>query len=146
MLNVITLFSGYDSQCLALNRLGVEYNLVAWCEIDKHAIKAHNALFPQYADRNLGDVANCVTSAKRDNTQNFVKENHYRIRRLTERELYRLMDVEEKDIDTLLSAGISKTQLAKMAGNSIVVNVLYHIFKRLLVDTEAEHGEQMKLF
>lgn len=57
MINVITLFSGYDSQCLALNRLGVDYDLAAWCEIDKHAITAHNALFPQWAERNLGDVS-----------------------------------------------------------------------------------------
>jgi len=57
MLNVITLFSGYDSQCLALNRLGLPYNLAAWCEIDRHAITAHNALFPQWSGRNLGDVS-----------------------------------------------------------------------------------------
>lgn len=57
MLNVITLFSGYDSQCLALNRLGLPYDLAAWCEIDKHAITAHNALFSQWKDRNLGDVS-----------------------------------------------------------------------------------------
>lgn len=57
MLNVITLFSGYDSQCLALNRLGLPYDLAAWCEIDRHAITAHNALFPQWKDRNLGDVS-----------------------------------------------------------------------------------------
>lgn len=57
MINVITLFSGYDSQCLALNRLGVDYDLAAWCEIDRNAIKAHNALFPQWSDRNLGDVS-----------------------------------------------------------------------------------------
>lgn len=63
MISVITLFSGYDSQCLALNRLGVEYDLVAWCEIDKNAIKAHNVLFPQYADRNLGDVSKVDWSA-----------------------------------------------------------------------------------
>lgn len=69
-----------------------------------------------------------------------------RIRRLTERELFRLMDVDEKDIDTLLSAGIPKTQLAKMAGNSIVVNVLRHIFRTLLVDTEPPVNEQLKLF
>ena len=56
-LNVITLFSGYDSQCLALNRLGIPYDLAAWCEIDRHAITAHNALFPQWKDRNLGDVS-----------------------------------------------------------------------------------------
>lgn len=40
-LNVITLFSGYDSQALALNRLGLPYDLAAWCEIDRHAITAH---------------------------------------------------------------------------------------------------------
>lgn len=57
MLNVITLFSGYDSQALALNRLGIPYDLAAWCEIDRHAITAHNALFPQWADRNLGDIS-----------------------------------------------------------------------------------------
>lgn len=57
MLNVITLFSGYDSQCLALNRLGLPYDLVAWAEIDKHACTAHDALFPQFKGRNVGDVS-----------------------------------------------------------------------------------------
>ncbi len=44
------------------------------------------------------------------------------------------------------SAGIPRTQLAKMAGNSIVVNVLYHIFRRLFVYTEPSANEQLKLF
>lgn len=57
MLKVFTSFSGYDSQCLALNRLGLEYDLVGWSEIDKYAIQAHNALFPQYAERNYGDIS-----------------------------------------------------------------------------------------
>lgn len=57
MIRVITLFSGYDSQCLALKRLGVAYELAAWCEIDKHACKAHDALFPQWAGRNVGDIS-----------------------------------------------------------------------------------------
>ena len=69
-LRVVTLFSGYDSQCLALNRLKkqfpmFDYELVAWCEFDPEskaaiekqpAVVAHNALFPQWADRNLGDI------------------------------------------------------------------------------------------
>lgn len=63
MINVLTVFSGYDSQCLALNRLGVEYDLVAWCEIDKYAIKAHDALFPQWSGRNLGDISQVDWSA-----------------------------------------------------------------------------------
>lgn len=57
MLRVFTAFSGYDSQCLALNRLGIDYDLVGWSEIDKFAIKAHNALFPQWTDRNYGDIS-----------------------------------------------------------------------------------------
>lgn len=412
-LRIITLFSGYDSQCLALNRLGIPYELVRWCEIDKYAIKAHDALFPQYADCNLGDVsavdwsvvpgdidlltysfpctdismagrqeglkegsgtassllwecrraisalrprfavmenvanllskhhkpefdrwcremedmgyvnycrilnakdynvpqnrrrvfmvsilggernyqfpaptplkrplksllergvdekyyipdervaillssakmekvtggdpavlgwtrdkkgeivdrhpvdiANCVTACPMDNTSNYVLEQVFlngdkdgcastvttthdfagnivspsgghkqmgvleyrapepviiddfylerpprlydeysltlrseriglktidgvRVRRLTERELFRLMDVEDKDIDTLLGSGVSKTQLAKMAGNSIVVNVLYHIFRTMFIDTEKTEGSQTSLF
>lgn len=56
MLRVFTAFSGYDSQCLALNRVGIDYELVGWSEIDKFAIKAHNALFPQWTDRNYGDI------------------------------------------------------------------------------------------
>lgn len=55
-LKVFTTFSGYDSQCLALDRLGIDYELVGWSEIDKYAIQAHNALYAQYADRNFGDI------------------------------------------------------------------------------------------
>lgn len=55
-LKVFTAFSGYDSQCLALDRIGIPYELVGWSEIDDNAIRAHNALYPQYADRNYGDI------------------------------------------------------------------------------------------
>lgn len=33
-----------------------------------------------------------------------------------------------------------------MAGNSIVVDVLYHIFRKLYVDTGCEPNQQIKLF
>lgn len=56
-LRVFTAFSGYDSQCMALDRLGIPYDLVGWSEIDKYAIQAHNAVYPQYADRNAGDIS-----------------------------------------------------------------------------------------
>ena len=60
-MRVITLCSGYDSQCMALDRLketfpGFDYELVAWAEIDKFACQAHDALYPQWADRNIGDI------------------------------------------------------------------------------------------
>lgn len=60
-LRVITTFSGYDSQCLAMDRMkqnipGFDYELIRWCEIDPNAIKGHNQCYPQWADRNLGDI------------------------------------------------------------------------------------------
>jgi DNA (cytosine-5)-methyltransferase 1 len=69
----------------------------------------------------------------------------FRVRRLTCRELFRLMDVSEEDIDKIQSAGISKTQQAKMAGNSIVVNCMFHIFRKLFIDNNQEN-QQLKLF
>lgn len=56
-LRVFTAFSGYDSQCMGLDRIGIPYTLVGWSEIDKNAIMAHNAIYPQYADRNFGDIS-----------------------------------------------------------------------------------------
>lgn len=70
----------------------------------------------------------------------------YRIRKLTPRECFRLMGVSEQNIDKMMSAGISKTQLYKMAGNSIVVDVLYYIFKKMFIDKKANKGEQQILF
>lgn len=286
MLRVFTAFSGYDSQCLALDRLGIDYELVGWSEIDKYAIQAHNALFPQWADRNFGDISKIDWSqvpdfdlftysspcqdfsnagkmaggeegsgtrssllwecrraieAKRPkyclmenvatlvsksfihlfnkwqlvleglgytnfakvlNSKNFnVNQERKRIflvsnniginftfpkgeltkkrtmclnskvdgrqpslehriystdglmptitssfmysvyengsvKKLTPRECFRLMGVEDKDIDILQATGISDTQQYKLAGNSIVVDVLYHLFRKMFVDIE----------
>jgi DNA (cytosine-5)-methyltransferase 1 len=46
------------------------------------------------------------------------------IRRLTPRECWRLMGWGDNSIEIALSLGISETQLYKMAGNSIVINVI----------------------
>ena len=50
----------------------------------------------------------------------------YRIRKLTARECFRLMGVQDSDIDKIKSAGISESQQYKLAGNSIVVDTLLH--------------------
>lgn len=68
-----------------------------------------------------------------------------RIRKLTPRECFRLMGVSEKDIDNIQQSGISKTQQYKMAGNSIVVDVLYHIFRKMFIDKKDEN-QQLSLF
>ena len=74
-----------------------------------------------------------------------VKDMNYRIRKLTPREAFRLMGVSESDIDKIQAAGISNSQQYKMAGNSIVVDVLEHIFRKLFVDRTKE-TQQLWMF
>lgn len=66
------------------------------------------------------------------------EEMRYRIRKLTPRECFRLMGVDDADIDKIQASGISNSQQYKMAGNSIVVDVLYHLFRKIFVETESE--------
>jgi DNA (cytosine-5)-methyltransferase 1 len=58
-------------------------------------------------------------------------EFRYRIRKLTPRECFRLMDVDENVINTIQAAGISNSQQYKLAGNSIVVACLEKIFEQM---------------
>lgn len=58
-------------------------------------------------------------------------EHNLKIRKLTPKECWRLMGFDDNDIDKCINAKLSNTQLYKMAGNSIVVNVLYYIFLEL---------------
>ena len=55
-------FEGYNSQGLALNRLKQNYPDFDWVcvgrsEIDKYAIQAADALFPEAKDKNYGDIS-----------------------------------------------------------------------------------------
>lgn len=96
-----------------------------------------------------------------------------RIRKLTKRECFRLMDLDDADIDkidaypfasaqereTYLEQAdkqqikevkqdtIPKTAKLKMAGNSIVVACLYHIFKGLFIEpAKQQQPQQLSLF
>lgn len=74
------------------------------------------------------EVANAITTVSKDS---MVALDGLRIRKLTPKECFRLMAFEDEDIDYLIENKISNTQLYKMAGNSIVVDVLKYIFKEL---------------
>lgn len=94
----------------------------------------------EYAPRTDG-VANTLTTVEKElmiieNMENKGKRHIYRIRKFTPRECFRLMGVSEADIDRIQASGVSKSQQYKMAGNSIVVDVLYHIFKNLFTEQE----------
>lgn len=67
-----------------------------------------------------------------------------RIRRLTPHECWRLMGVTDEQYDRL--QGLSDTQLYKLAGNSIVVDVLEAIFRNLLMPETTDTKGQLSLF
>ena len=67
-----------------------------------------------------------------------LKGKKFRIRKLTPRECFRLMGVDDKDIDKMQAAGISQSGQYKLAGNSIVVDVLFHIFRKMFIETEQD--------
>ena len=73
-------------------------------------------------------LAPALQTAQGGNRRPLMYED-YRIRKLTPRECFRLMGFSDSDFDKI--KGISNTQLYKMAGNSIVVNVLEGIFREL---------------
>jgi site-specific DNA-cytosine methylase len=74
-----------------------------------------------------------------------IEQPSLRIRKLTPRECFCLMDCDDEVIDKIQEAGISNSQQYKLAGNSIVVNVLYHLFRKLFTETENEEN-QLTLF
>ena len=62
-------------------------------------------------------------------------ESEYRIRKLTPKECWRLMDFKDEDFEKASKVN-SNTQLYKQAGNSIVVNVLVAILGQLFEGKE----------
>lgn len=77
------------------------------------------------------DVSPTITSTGNFAQNNFVLKPDVRIRKLTPKECWRLMGFNDEEYEAAEKAGVSKTQLYKQAGNSIVVDVLSAIFKNL---------------
>ena len=62
-------------------------------------------------------------------------ESQYRIRKLTPKECWRIMDFKDEDFEKAAEVN-SNTQLYKQAGNSICRNVLVAIFGQMLPGKE----------
>lgn len=69
-----------------------------------------------------------------------------RVRKMTETEALKLMDVSAEDIAKIKESGIAKTNIYKLAGNSIVVNCLYWIFYKMFINTDINTPKQLTLF
>jgi DNA (cytosine-5)-methyltransferase 1 len=85
------------------------------------------------------DLSKTVRSSGRGSmdmkhTWDYVHDANYRIRKLTPRECWRLQGFPDWAFDRARDSGISDTQLYKQAGNSVTVNVIYEIAKRMGVE------------
>ena len=89
-----------------------------------------------------------------------LKGKKFRIRKLTPRECFRLMGVNDVDIDRIQASGLSNSSQYKLAGNSIVAGgnyidnngnvdgVLYNLFRKMFIETgpDLEREQQLTLF
>lgn len=87
-----------------------------------------NPNLEQRFEPNTRGVSNTLTTVDKDS---YVCQPFPRIRKLTPREMWRLMGFSDEDYNKAKAVN-SETQLKKQAGNSIVVSVLVAIFKNLL--------------
>ena len=86
------------------------------------------------AKREVSNTIRCggAGSIDKKHTWDLVAEpSKMRIRKLTPKECWRLMDFTDEEYEAAEKACVSKTQLYKQAGNSIVVSVLAGIFNNL---------------
>ncbi|MBE6021908.1 MAG: DNA cytosine methyltransferase [Cellulosilyticum sp.] len=84
--------------------------------------------FPNSKNRRgrVGDCASTLTTSPR---QGVLIDDKFRM--FTSKEKLRLMGFRDEDYDKMIKAGLTEAQIAKLAGNSICVPVLEHIFKSL---------------
>lgn len=101
---------------------------------------AERKMFNPYNNKEIQDIAPTQTSTCGCTTSSsavLISEDgktYLKIRKLTPLECWRLMGFDDEDFYKVKNLGISDTQAYKMAGNSIVVNVLEFIFKELFAE------------
>ena len=98
----------------------------------------------QRFEPNLKGVCNTLTTVQKDNFVCVINTDKdimtledifdgLRIRKLTEREYWRLMGWSDRQIGKVIKAGVSKKHMYKQAGNGICVPVLEAIFRKLFL-------------
>lgn len=97
------------------------------------SICGYNSISPTITTR-VVDSASMILYSNKLRERNIIKDKeelkHLSIRRLTEKECWRLMGFDDESFFKAEKV-VSNSQLYKQAGNSIVVNVLMAIFEKL---------------
>jgi DNA (cytosine-5)-methyltransferase 1 len=93
--------------------------------LQKHKLPKGEVRFVDSYNQSIHENSACI-NARINSTNDRHLWDGYKIRRLTPRECFRLMDFPDT-----FTWKVSDSQAYKQAGNSIVVNVLYKILKQL---------------
>ncbi len=149
-LKVGTFFSGIGAPENALKRLGINFDLEFFSEINKYAIQAYCSIHNEKEEKNLGDISQiqgsdlpycdmwfggfpCQDISLAGNGKGFEFESN--TRSSLGWEMIRLIrEVEQKPKYIVFENAamcISNSQLYKTAGNSINVNVLVALLGQL---------------
>ena len=108
-----------------------------WLSVNSEAARILNVQrtplkFLERNQKNIeGDYAFCVDTAQTGGVKEEYLDGSLRIRKLTPKECFRLMDFDDSDFMKAEAAN-SNTQLYKQAGNSIVVSCAEKIIEKLL--------------
>lgn len=124
-------------QTLEVNTNGTSNCLTS---VQKDNLLLENIIQKQRGFNNGGVHEICTTITSSGWQENNFLHNKYRIRKLTPKECWRLMDFSDEDFEKAEKVN-SNTQLYKQAGNSIVVNVLVAILGQLLQGKEDLYKE-----
>ena len=110
---------------------------------DVHIVKVgpHQQDTVMYTD----GVCRCICVGHHNNTNSYLKIlDKGRIRKMTTKEIGRLMGVDDADIDKMMAV-LSSGTVNSLFGNSIVVDVMTEIFRELFYE-DRKKPEEIKLF
>ena len=89
-------------------------------------------------------VCRCICVGHHNNTNSYLKIlDGGRVRKMTTREIGRLMGVDDEDIDKMTSV-LAPGSVNSLFGNSIVVDVMTEIFRNMFYETK--ENKEIKLF
>ena len=128
----------YLQQRLEINKNGIS-NTITSVQKDNYALEP-SGLYLNQSERFTRKPLEGISRTLKANQHDAGVTEKFRIRKLTPKECFRLMGFTDEEFHKAEAVN-SNSQLYKQAGNSIVVDVLYYLFKNLFVVTKCDVKE-----
>ena len=107
----------------------IEVTIQANGDIRPHRTDKRKSGISEFNISYEGNESNTVTTTHEPKV--YGESTEFRIRKLTPKECWRLQGFPDWAFERAKAAGVSDSQLYKQGGNSVTVNVVYEIGKRL---------------